>query len=57
MEREIQRLQGLRSELTTPQEGETAEQADRRQREAEGNFRKINRLTSELQKIAVPGNE
>lgn len=57
MEREIQRLQGLRSELTIPREGETAEQADRREREAEGNLRKINRLSAELQKIAVQGNE
>jgi hypothetical protein len=57
LEREIQRLQGLRSELTTPREGETAEQVDRRQREAEGNLRKINRLSAELRKIAVPGNE
>ncbi|GFE58076.1 hypothetical protein [Geobacter sp. AOG1] len=54
MEKEIQRLQGLRSELMTPREGETADQAERRQREAEGKLRKINRLSSELLKIA-PG--
>ena len=52
MEREIQRLQGLHSELTTPREGESVEQAERRQREAEGKLRKINRLSSEVQRIA-----
>ncbi|RII26825.1 MAG: hypothetical protein CXR31_10500 [Geobacter sp.] len=54
MEREMQRLQSLHSELTTPREGETPEQADRRQREAERKLRKINRLSSEMQRIA-PG--
>ena len=57
LEREIPRLQGQYRELTTPREGETAEQADRRQREAEGKLRKMNRLSSELQKIAGQGTE
>jgi len=57
MEREIQRLQRERSELMTPQPGETPDIADRRQRDALGRLRKINKLSSEVLKIPVQGNE
>jgi hypothetical protein len=57
MEREIQRLQRERSELMTPRPGETPEQADRRQRDAHGRLRKINKLSSEVLNIPVQGNE
>jgi hypothetical protein len=48
MEGEIQRLQRERSELMTPQEGETSDQANHRQQEALGRLRKLNKISSEL---------
>ena len=57
MDKEIQRLQRERSELMKPQEGETPDQANRRQQAAAGKLRKINKMSSELLKIPVQGNE
>ncbi len=51
MEKELQRLQRERSELLTPQEGETSDRANRRQQEAQGKLRKINKMQSELPKM------
>ena len=51
LESEIQRLQRERSALMTPQEGETSDQANRRQQEALGRVRKLNKILSELTKV------
>jgi hypothetical protein len=48
MDKEVQRLQRERGDLMTPQEGETPEQAARRQQRAQGILRKINKMSSEL---------
>ncbi len=50
MEKEIERLQRERSDLLAPREGETPEQAARRQHLAQGMLRKINKMSSELLK-------
>ncbi|HJV36504.1 hypothetical protein [Geomonas sp.] len=47
---ELQRLQQQRSELLSPQTGESAELAAARQNRAAGVLRKINRLSSDLLK-------
>lgn len=57
MENEIQRQQRERNELMRPIEGETTEQADRRQQAAAGKLKKINKMSSELINISVQGNE
>ena len=52
MDKEVQRLQRERGDLmTTPQEGETPEQAARRQQRAQGALRKINKMSSEMLKM------
>ena len=49
MDKEVQRLQRERGALMAPpQEGETPEQAARRQQRAQGVLRKINKLSSEM---------
>jgi hypothetical protein len=53
----IQRLERERSDLVTPKERETPDQIARREQEAMGKQRRINRLTSELQKIPVQSIE
>jgi len=57
MEKEIQRLQWERSELMAPKHGESPDQADIRHQAAAGKLRKINKISSELLKISVQGNE
>ncbi len=51
MERELERLQREHRMLSVPQEGETSDQANRRQQEAQGKLRKINKILSELTKM------
>ncbi len=48
MDKEVQRLQRERGDLMTQQDGETLEQAARRQQRAQGILRKINKMSSEL---------
>jgi hypothetical protein len=57
MEGKIQRLQRERSTLMTPQEGETSDQANRRQQEALGRLRKLNKISSELTKVPGPASD
>lgn len=52
MQRELGRLQREHSLLLAPQEGETSDQANRRQQEAFAKLKKINRISSELAKIS-----
>jgi len=50
---EIARYRSELQALMQPQDGETAEQANIRQRAAEGKQRKIDKLSAELLKIPV----
>ncbi len=47
MESKIEQLKRERSELLTPKEGETSDQVNRKQQEAQGKLRKINKILSE----------
>jgi hypothetical protein len=57
MNRKIQQLQQERGELMAPREGDSPDQAALRQQEAAGKLKKINKMSSELLKISVQGNE
>jgi hypothetical protein len=57
MKNELQRLQSGLSELTSPKEMETAEQAAQRQRNAEGALRKIRKLSSKMLNTSDPGDK
>lgn len=51
MEKEIERLQRERSDLLTPLEGETPDQAAQRQQQVQEKLKKINKMSSELLKM------